>query len=75
MYICISSGSKFGRVGRRAGPTRRRWICIQASDGLELPFDIPQDGGLGVPIRESVAQVGKIAREEVSHALIRDQIA
>jgi hypothetical protein len=41
---------------------------------LELAFDIPQNGGLGVPIRESVAQVGEITREKPSDALIRDQI-
>jgi hypothetical protein len=42
---------------------------------LELPLDVPQDGGLGVPIRECVAQAREIAREEVGHALVRNQIA
>jgi hypothetical protein len=42
---------------------------------LEFPFDIPQDGGLGMPIRESVAQVRKVVSEKMGHALVRNQIA
>jgi hypothetical protein len=42
---------------------------------LELPLDVPQNGGLRVPIRESVAQVGEIMREEVGNAPVRNQFA
>jgi len=44
-------------------------------DGLELPFDVPQDGGLGMPIWKCIAEVGEVIRKEVGHALVRDQIA
>jgi len=42
---------------------------------LEFALDIPQDGGLGVPIRESVAQARNVVREELRYPFIGNQIA
>lgn len=59
-------GSRFG--GRRSRPLYQR----QPLDRLEFPLDIPENGGLGLPVAERVPKRDELSREEMSHTFVGD---